>query len=151
VVNQSTSKNEIARDIENGKQQDRYKDCTNLRVGERGAFPRDFFVECVENSLENPPFTGQGDSRCPADCLFFRDRSTAEAEAATARRKARIKEWLLWGPRSLRKLVDWYGNAPWQTQILVMVIVLSAVAPRVLPPIAALLTAILHGDGSPHP
>ncbi len=80
---QSSNRNTVARDIEEGKHEGRYKDCAHLVIGrDEWADRGPFATTCTESALETPespylpsPVPLLREPRCPEDCRFFEDRS----------------------------------------------------------------------------
>ena len=138
----------VATEIADGTKEGRYKDCVHLKVGVNPSPTRGRYrVECAEDSLIFSDVAS-----CPSDCNYFEDRQLAATRAALAK-KAREEEekrqkWKSRGITVLRlvpRFFAWFGNAPWQTQLLIIVLVLAVFAPRLIPPLTALVLAIFHG------
>ena len=89
----SKNRNDVARDIEEGKRSGRYTNCTQLVL----AGERTFQTYCKQRALqypENPYPAGVvgipllKEPHCPEDCHFFEDRAKAEEERKAAEQRA---------------------------------------------------------------
>lgn len=140
------NQNEFAKDIAEGLRAGRYRDCIHLYLANYE--DRTFSTSCVERSLKEIA----GECQCPDDCCFFKDKAkaekdnaVAEVERAAAERNELWKRRGLWLPRQIGRFFVWYGKAPWQTQVFILIVVLSLLAPRFLPPVTDLIRAAIHG------
>lgn len=77
---EGTSRNDIARDIEKGKKNGRYKDCVHLIIGEPGPYGSGtFHTICAKQAFEYLQKAHPLDKQphCPPDCHFFLPKENA--------------------------------------------------------------------------
>ena len=123
---QSISKNDIARDIKQGIEEGRYRNCVHLSIYAGSA---EFVTQCKMSAFDNAgafAFTGSR-ARCPSDCHFFEDKAEAvrqemEAILQTGRERRRSEKKERW--ERCRAYVigpfKWFSSLPWQTQFAII-------------------------------
>jgi hypothetical protein len=154
----SFSRNEIELDIKQGIIEKRFKNCGHLHSRQSGDFgvTKRFRTFCEHHSLEYPEenevFVHNGtatDPRCPAHCVYFKDKTEAQHEAQAAekkeKRQKRMQQFLTWAKAILSPIgafFNWFAKLPATSQALLVIWLLLLFAPRYVPPLIQLIKQI---------
>ncbi len=156
---ESPNPNDIARDIESGVAEGRYKDCSHLCISQGlSSMGGSYSTHCRRDAFENSRRTGSvlevGRLWCPPDCHFFDSRLECrlrELEQEQARRrsdKARERK------QALSDMVTfvsapfrWFGTLHWVTQVLIILMAILLFAPKWVPVILELLREVRAAAG----
>lgn len=144
------------------------KDCTHLKIISMtmsvvtGSLIRYFVPDCDQRSLEwscpalddysrremlvHGMENGSDIIACPAKCACYESRievelAKAEAMKAAAAREKRERRWArVVGP--IKGVLGWFNKLPWQTQILIILLVVLFISPRWVPQLVLLIKAL---------
>lgn len=151
---ESSNANEVARDIERGIKEGRYKDCFYLCVGDnRGYCMGGFFTHCKKSSLENSRRDADlvivGELRCPDDCHFYESRMETELQKLEKEQEKRRDERAEKRRQRLVKIgkalvapFQWFARLPWQTQLVLIILAILLFSPKWAPKISELIKAV---------
>jgi hypothetical protein len=150
---ESLNPNDIARDIQEGVKQGRFKDCLNLCVGDnRGYCTGGFFTHCKKSALDKSSFKGDiitvGELHCPKDCHFFESRLEAQLEEVVKQREKPKRERSERRRQRFDNIVrfvaapfKWFGQLPWQTQLVIIIPAILLFSPKWVPVLIDLIRA----------
>jgi hypothetical protein len=90
-----------------------------------------------------------GENYCPKDCHFFNSKAEAQEEALRQRleksnkeRRERRNERITAIFRFVTAPFRWFGQLPWQTQVLIIVLAILLFSPKWGPVIIEVIKAI---------
>jgi hypothetical protein len=146
------NKNEAVEGIERGIKEEKFKDCVNLQLtGHRQLFGYEdivsgFTIKCREDCVAW--YDDLATVGCPSICHLFRSRAEAESQKEKARLEEKRKE----REQERREMVDrwlnyvatpfkWFSKLAWQTQFLLVLLLILIFAPRWVPKIIELIRA----------
>ena len=141
------------------------RDCDQLQIVRAG---RAFKFNCAASSFRLDRVSFAPDYvACPKDCLLFvdslhaakfradekqkkkqelrRDRlaqQRSEEKKERSQRRKKLRSDALW---LVPRFFSWFGHAPWQTQLLIILLVLGMIAPRLLEPFGRMIALVFHG------
>jgi hypothetical protein len=158
MLMKSTNQNKIAQFIVTGIAAGRFKNCIQLQIGQPTNWDANYRLRCEKGSLQysHPPrLLDQEDLdydelSCPENCHFFRDvkleqkqkndrNEWHEKTKRYERRKTEIKWWL----ELMGTPFSGFAKLPWQSQLLIFLILAGIFAPRILEAVKTFISIIV--------
>jgi len=130
---QSNSRNEIARDIQDGIEKKHYKECIHLVVSEHhGYVEYGFSTRCEKGAFEwsKVQYPQRSTPFCNPECHYFEDKKQGERVEKRRKLSARV------GYRFSR-ILNWYMSLHWVERAIILgiifLVLLWFIAPNLIP------------------